>query len=394
MAKRIRLVFLGHVARFSGAEIEMLRVVEAARDVESIVLLAEDGPLVPALADAGARVEVMPLRERTRNMRRTEIRPGASQARAAVDVLDYVVRLRRRLIELSPDVVSAVSLKAGTYGAPAARLARIPMVWHLHDQIASNYLAREAVLPMRTIVATLPSAVIAPSQATLDVVGWFRPGMRTAVIPHPIPIPAESISIQPRVTRVGILGRLAPWKGQHVFLQAFAKAFPQSDVRAVVIGTAMFDEEFYANDLHQLASELGIADRVDFLGFRRDVEAELRQLDLLVHASVTMEPFGTAVFEGMALGLPVIVAAAGGPGEYVVHESTGLLHRPGDVEELAATLSRMAGDHALRVRLGAAGRERVREFAPEAIVQAWLEVYADVLGREEPGLPEVAASTS
>lgn len=359
----------------------MLRFIEAARDVESIILLAEDGPLIGALRDAGARVEVMPLRERTRNMRRTEVRPGTSQVLATVDVVEYVVRLRRRLVELSPDVVSAVSLKAGTYGAPAARLARIPLVWHLHDQIAPNYLAPQAVAPMRLIIGTLPSAVVAVSRATLQTVTWFRPGMRTAVIPGPIPMPPQPVKIHPLVERIGVLGRLAPWKGQHVFLRAFADAFPQSTVRAVLIGDAMFGEEDYARDLRRLASDLGIADRVDFLGFRRDTEAELRQLDLLVHASVTPDPLGTVVFEGMAMGLPVIAAAAGGPGEYIGDGVDGLLHPPGDVHQLAEVLQRTAGDHDLRVRLGAAGRERMREFAPETIADIWLELYHDVVGR-------------
>ncbi len=372
----------------------MLRVVEAAEDIDITVLLAEDGPLVAALADAGARVEVMPLDERARDLKRNEVRVGIDQARAAADIARYVLRVRRRLVELGPDVISAISLKAGTYGAPAARLAGVPLVWHLHDQLTSEYIARQAVLPMRAIVGTLPSAIIAPSQATLDMVKWFRPGLRTAVIPHPIPIPQDPVTIRPQVERVGILGRLAPWKGQHVFLRAFATAFPTSNVRAVVIGTAMFGEEGYARELEELALELGISDRVDFLGFRRDVEAELRQLDLLVHASVLTEPLGTAVFEGMAVGLPVIAAASGGPAEYIDHGTTGLLHAPGDVKALANLLRVAAEDYELRVRLAAAGRERVREFAPENIVRAWLGVYDELIGRNEPTVPQVAPSTS
>lgn len=360
---------------------EMLRVIEAADEIHATVILAEDGPLVGALTDAGAEVEVLPLSERTRALKRTEVQAGTRQVRALVDVADYVRRLRRRLLELGPDVVSTISLKASIYGATAARLAGIPVVWHLHDQISSNYLARQAVLPTRLLVGALPSAVIAPSRTTLDIVGWFRPGMRTEVIPHPIPMPDVPARIRPEVERVGIVGRIAPWKGQDVFLRAFAAAFAGSSARAVVLGNAMFGEEDYAAELHELAHELGITDRVDFLGFRRDIEAELQQLDLLVHASVLIEPLGTAIFEGMAAGLPVIAAATGGPAEYITHGTTGLLHRPGDVQELAAMMSLAAGDHDLRLALAVAGRERVKEFAPRAVVRAWLEVYRGVTGR-------------
>lgn len=379
MSRALRLVFLGHVARFSGAEIETLRFIEAADGLEPTVLLAEDGPLVEALEAAGARVEVMPLPERARGLKRTELRPGATQALASVDIARYVGRLRTRLKELDPDVVGAISLKAGTYGAVAARLAGVPLVWHLHDQISSTYISRVAVRPMRLMIATLPSAVIAPSNATLATVGRLRPGVRAEVIPPPIPIPPRAVEIRPRVQRIGIVGRVAPWKGQHIFLEAFAQSLPEPDIRAVVIGSAIFGEEDYARDLEQLAGRLGIADRVDFAGFRRDVQAEFEKLDVLVHASVLTEPFGNVVFEAMAAGLPVVGARSGGVAQYIDHGQNGLLHTPGSVEELAAMLRLVVDDHDLRARLATGGRRRVGEFAPHAIVQRYLAVYRDLV---------------
>ena len=381
MTPRLHVAFLGHVAQFSGAEIELLRCVEAAENIRSTVLLAEDGPLTSALRAAGASVETIALAERARGLKRTDVRPGRKQAVAAVDIVRYVGVLRRRLKALQPDVVSAISLKAGAYGAPAARLSRLPFVWHLHDQIAPTYLAREAVLPMRALIGTLPSAVISPSQTTLDTVGRFRPGVRTAIIPHPIPRPAEPAPLRSRVQRIGIVGRLAPWKGQDVFLRAFAQAVGEADVSAVVIGAAMFGEQDYADELHALAARLDVADRVEFTGFRRDVPAELRKLDLVVHASVLTEPFGTAVFEAMAAGLPVIAARSGGVAEYITHGRDGLLHTPGDVDDLAAMLRLAMDDDALRARLAANGREMTRQFAPARIAARWVEVYDAVLGR-------------
>src|SRR5436309_1669796 len=142
----------------------------------------------------------------------------------------------------------------------------------------------------------LPSALVVPSRHTLAAVGRrFRPGLRTAVIPLPVPIPAEPCEIRERVEEVGIVGRLAPWKGQHVFLDAFAHAFPDDSVRARVIGSAIFGEKFYERQLRAQAERLGLAERVDFVGFMPDVDAELRRLDLLVHASVTADPLATVV---------------------------------------------------------------------------------------------------
>ena len=152
----------------SGSEIGLLRFIEAADDIEATMVLAEDGPLAAAFAQAGAKVDILPLPERARNLRRDEMRPGWSQALAAVDVAIYVQRLRSRLLELGPDLVQVNSLKSGTYGAPAACLAGLPLVWHLHDRLAPDYLPRHVIGPMRAMMSTLPHAVVAPSWSTKD----------------------------------------------------------------------------------------------------------------------------------------------------------------------------------------------------------------------------------
>ena len=176
-----------------------------------------------------------------------------------------------------------------------------------------------------------------------------------------------------------MVGRLTPWKGQHVFLEGFARAFPDGSVRARVIGNAMFGETDYEHKLHALAEHLGIAERVDFVGFRADVDAELRQLDVLVHASVLPDPLTTVVLEGMAAGLPVVSPDAGGHAEHVRSDVDGLLYPPGNVEALAHALRRMTASRELRAKLGAAGRETARDFSPEVVVARMLEFYEEVL---------------
>ena len=96
---------------------------------------------------------------------------------------------------------------------------------------------------------------------------------------------------------VGMVGRIARWKGQHVFIEAFARAFPDGPERALIVGAPLFgdDDRAYAEDLHTLASELGLDGRVTFTGFVDDVERRLAELDVLVHASVVPEPFGQVV---------------------------------------------------------------------------------------------------
>jgi glycosyltransferase involved in cell wall biosynthesis len=179
--------------------------------------------------------------------------------------------------------------------------------------------------------------------------------------------------------RAGIVGRLAPWKGQHIFLEAFARAFPSGDERAVIIGSAMFGEDGYGQALVDRVATLGLDGRVDFRGFRDDVVTELAQLDILVHASTIPEPFGQVVVEGMAAGLAVIAADAGGPREIVDDGVNGVLSPPGDVGTLARLLQDLASDPQRRRRLGDAGRRRAADFSPERVAAQVMTVYREVL---------------
>ncbi|MGH2883167.1 MAG: glycosyltransferase, partial [Solirubrobacteraceae bacterium] len=168
-------------------------------------------------------------------------------------------------------------------------------------------------------------------------------------------------------------------KGQDIFLRAFARAFAGQDVTAVLIGSAIFGEEDYAQQLRDLVEILGIAGQVEFRGFRHDVGAEYRRLDVMVHASVLDEPLGTVIFEAMAAGLPVIAADAGGPREYIRHGHDGLLHEPGNVQHLADTLLTVSTNAALRRDLAANARERAHDFAPERIATMWVDLYQRAL---------------
>src|SRR5262249_46756587 len=139
--RKLRIVFLTHVARLSGAEIGLVRFVQAAEDIHATVIVAEDGPLVGALGAAGAHAEVRPLPARAREAGRAEIGPGPTQALAAAHLAAYVPRLAARLRALRPDIVHTISLKAGVYGSLAARLARRTVLWHLHDHLTDEYLS-------------------------------------------------------------------------------------------------------------------------------------------------------------------------------------------------------------------------------------------------------------
>jgi glycosyltransferase involved in cell wall biosynthesis len=376
----IRVAFVTHCARLSGAELMLARLLPALEGVEPHVLLGEGGPLVPRLLRAGISVEVLPLPSSVLDVRRGRVARGRLPVSAAVGTASYVVRLARRLRQLRPDVVHAYSMKAAVYGSVAARLARIPLVVHLHGRLEEEYLPPDAVALLQALLRRLPHTIVANSHSTLATLGQV-PGERAVVVYPPILVDGLRAR-QPASTEefcVGMVGRIAPWKGQDVFIRAFAAAFPDGKAQARIIGSALFGEDEFERELRQLVRDLGLDARVEFAGFRDDVGEELSHLDALVHASVIQEPFGQVVAEGMAAGLPVVAATPGGPDEIVENGVSGLLYPSGDVGALADRLRRIARDPVLRARLGEAGRRAAERFQPNVVGPALVDVYRRVL---------------
>jgi glycosyltransferase involved in cell wall biosynthesis len=109
---------------------------------------------------------------------------------------------------------------------------------------------------------------------------------------------------------------------------------------------------------------------------------ELSRLDVLVHASLTPEPFGQVIIEGMAAGVPVIAADAGGPSEILRHEVTGMLYAPTDERALAAAMRQMQ-DPDLRDRLTAAARQSLGPYSPSVVAAQLQDLYATVTARHQ-----------
>jgi glycosyltransferase involved in cell wall biosynthesis len=159
--------------------------------------------------------------------------------------------------------------------------------------------------------------------------------------------------------RVGLVATYSRWKGHDVFLRALAR-LRSTNVRAYVIGGALYDtdrSQYSLGELRALAKRYGVEGRVGFTGFVAASERVMRTLDVVVHASTTPEPFGLVIAEAMACGRAVIASGAGGSAELVRDGIDALTHAPGDADGLARAIDALAGDAALRARIGAAARQ-------------------------------------
>jgi glycosyltransferase involved in cell wall biosynthesis len=353
-------------------------------NVEAHVILAEDGPLVDRLLQAGISVEVLAMRERTRLLPKESVQPGRLPLRAVTDTIRYTAVLAWRLRTLRPDVVHTNSLKSGIYGSIAARLVGVPLVWHLRDRMDTDYLPWLGVILVRALTRHLPHVVISNSRITRQTISWRERSLVIPSVAEPA-APRREPTSEARPFVAGMIGRLAPWKGQDIFLRAFAEAFPRGQERAIIVGAPLFgDAEIaYADMLRRLAEELGIGSRVEFRGHREDIAAELHTIDVLVHASTTPEPFGQVVIEGMSAQMSVVASRGGGPEEIISDGVDGMLFPLGDVAALAQILVRLDADPQLRAQLGCAAARRASDFSGDSIARQTMAAYE--LAREEAG---------
>jgi glycosyltransferase involved in cell wall biosynthesis len=273
----------------------------------------------------------------------------------------------------------------------AARLTGTPCVVHLRD------FQRERVSASSTSAV---AAVIAVSDAVAQSVRDLKTGsLKVKTIHDPVDIERlENASVardrirdQCGISRdeiaVGIFGRVIPWKGQHVFAQAMIAAMHANKLlRAVIVGDEADGHRSYFDGIKRFIREAGVESAFVLAGYRPDVEEYYAAMDIVVHASVTPEPFGMVVPEAMAARRPVIAADAGGPREVVEHGTDGLLFPPGNVEALTRAILTLAADAKLRARMGAAGATKAAaRFGIASNASQVAAVYAAILESRRKG---------
>lgn len=379
----IKVLFFDHTAAWSGGEVCLFHIIAHLDRTrfEPTVVLGEEGPLAVRLREAGVEVRILPLPGAIGKARKDGLGwQSFFRWTQFFKIAGYCWRLRQLIRELHPALVFTNSLKSDLIGGMAGRLAGTRIVWNVQDRITPDYLPKAMVMLMRTMARWIPHAIMANSQATMETLrlpAKWR-GSRARVVHCGVEIPESIERRGAEELKVGIIGRLAPWKGQEVFLRAVAKLAPDFPrARFWIVGSAMFGEGDYAARLPALADSLGICERVDFLGFRSDVQSILRELDVVVHASTSPEPFGLVIAEAMAAGRAVIATRGGGVTEIVDDDETGVLVPMGDAEALAASLSALLRDPARRAQLGA----NARRFAERALsVQRQAAEVMELLG--------------
>jgi glycosyltransferase involved in cell wall biosynthesis len=218
----------------------------------------------------------------------------------------------------------------------------------------------------RQVMDTRLGARLARRQAVL-----LYNGISSSLLHDQPPISARASGLSPRIA---IIGRLERQKGHEYFLQAGALMLQQvPDAELWIVGTGSRLAELQA-----MATSLGIAHAVRFLGQRTDVPALLASVDLMVSSSI-WEGFPTVILEAMAVGVPVVATNVSGSRELIQNEANGVLVPAGNVEHLAEAMLRLLRDREGALRLAAQARQVAQRYTIEATADGYDQLYRAML---------------
>lgn len=182
----------------------------------------------------------------------------------------------------------------------------------------------------------------------------------------------------------GIFGRIVEWKGIVEFVHAAAvvmRTLP--DAKAFLVGDCSDGDSAYLQKVKELITGYELEEKIILTGYRTDVPALMQLMDVVVHASITPEPFGMVLIEAMAMKKPVVATRMGGPLDIMLDGQTGFLVAPGDSAEMAEAVERLLTDKTEAAEMGRKGKERVVEsFTKERYARQVEDVYIRLLGSD------------
>ena len=377
--ERIRILYVIGTLERGGAEgqlVEMATRLDPTRFAVEVCCLLSAGPHAAALEGAGIPVRVVGFR---RLLRRSPVRG-----------MGDFMRLVSAIRAARPDIVHGFLFWAYVLGAFAARVAGVGVVVSSRRSLGNFKKGRRIHLALERIANMMTTLVIANSHAVkADAISQEGlPERKVMVIHNGVDLgrlaetpPARDLNIPDGALVVSVIANFIAYKGYRYFFDAWERVVRERPTAVCLqIGEGPERAQW-----ERRTEEAGLSGSVRFLGSRGDVPAILAATDLVVHPSLE-EGFSNAILEAMAAGKPVVATSVGGNVEAVQNGVTGLLVEPRNADQLAAAMSRLLDDPALRSVMGVAARRRVEaRFEMDHMIKSYESVYERLIHERPRG---------
>jgi glycosyltransferase involved in cell wall biosynthesis len=267
------------------------------------------------------------------------------------------------------------------YCGIAARIMRIPLIWHIRTSEGEWFLDR--------ILSLLSTQLLLVANAISQRFEWLKDTQKVVVIYNGIdleefdhfsatPSIREEFNINKETVLLGCIGRIEKRKGQEYLVSAMRHI---DNAKLILVGRGREED---INKIKMLCNDFNIADRIIYVGYRDDILSMIKEIDILVFPTISGEGFPRVILEAMAAGKPIVATDNAGNPEAVVDGLTGYIVPTGDIPALVERIDLLIADKKKREGMGRTGRKRVEEsFTIQQHADKIMKLYLEILQEKE-----------
>ena len=377
-----RILYLHAGAEMYGADKVLLELIKGldSKEFEAHVILPNDGVLVEALRQVGAKVSVLdyPI------LRRKYFNPkGIADYIRSYNFYAKQIALYAR--EHSIDMVhnNTAAVLEGIY---LKRKLKLPLIWHVHEIIVKPKAISDFI---NMLMGRYADKIVTVSQAVANHIKQspFIKDSQVEVIYNGVdnavyyPMDASSIrekfDIAQDALVIGMIGRVNAIKGQNDFIEAVEPLLEKNEQAVAFLAGGVFPgEEWRLEELDKRIASSSVVSQIHRIDYYDKTSELYNMFDIFVLPSIKPDSLPTVVLEAMACSKPVVGYNNGGIAEMVVDDKSGYLVKPNRPQELSNAISLLLDSSEKREKFGRVGYQRQRElFSLESYIKNFSEFY-------------------
>ena len=377
-----RILYLHAGAEMYGADKVLLELIKGLdrQAFEAHVILPNDGVLVEALRQVGAKVSVLdyPI------LRRKYFNPkGIADYIRSYNFYAKQIALYAR--EHSIDMVhnNTAAVLEGIY---LKRKLKLPLIWHVHEIIVKPKAISDFI---NMLMGRYADKIVTVSQAVANHIkqSSFIKDSQVEVIYNGVdnavyyPMDASSIrekfDIAQDALVIGMIGRVNAIKGQNDFIEAVEPLLEKNEQAVAFLAGGVFPgEEWRLEELDKRIASSSVVSQIHRIDYYDKTSELYNMFDIFVLPSIKPDSLPTVVLEAMACSKPVVGYNNGGIAEMVVDDKSGYLVKPNRPQELSNAISLLLDSSEKREKFGRVGYQRQRElFSLESYIKNFSELY-------------------